>query len=305
MRKACLALGLAVLCVSADASDDRARVGHSRLFAARALPCLQAVAARHGLVIDERLLPRAADVIPALLGGQVDAALVPVADAVSARAAGIPVLILAGFAPAEEHIVARKALGVKSFAAVAGHRVGVPRAGSEELLLLTELRGASLTWSVARDADVQLVYLPAQDLDGALRSGYVDAIVQNDSLTRRALQGGYGVEIPRTTGGSLQVLVTTEGLYRERRLIEPLVKSIVQAARDVQPHIGTSPAGTQLVTLDLHRCSSSPFAITEAYVDDTAQRMVALGVGRLDAAPPAREFMKLDLAALAGATWEE
>lgn len=297
--KSWFALALALLSAPAGASDEVLRIGHARQFAARSMPCVQSIAAHQGLEVREQLLARAPDVIVALAGGQVDAAIVPVADAVSARAAGVPVIVVAGFAPAEEHILLRKALGGKSIAALAGHRVGVPRASSEELLLLTELRADSLAWSEGPGAGIQLVYLAAQDLDGALRSGYVDAIVQNDRLTTRALQGGYGVEIPRTTGGSFQVLVTTERQYRQRRVIEPLVNSVADAARGGLAH-REARKGTQLAAMELASCAVPLSSITEEYVDDTARRMVALGVGQLGAVPQASEFVKLDLVASRG-----
>jgi NitT/TauT family transport system substrate-binding protein len=299
-------LALAMAAAAGPAAADALRVGHGPAAEAGAVPYLQTVAREYGLRLEERVLPSDATLLAALAAGEVDAAIASPETAIAARAGGAPVVLVAGFARTRGRILARKELGAVEVAGLAGHRVGVPRGGSSELLLLSELRAASLTWSDAAGRDVQVVYLPASDLNSALRARYVDAIVQCEPLATRALQEGQAVELRRRTGARLEALLTSERVYRERRAIERLLRSLVTAARIVDEHrdrAAREPRQGQLER-ELWREEYQPllseplvYDISPAYVEETALRMRELGLAGAAGARPAGDLVRLDLLA--------
>jgi len=224
-------LTIAAVALSFAARADEAIVmGHTRAADGGALRCLLGVARASGLEVEERILSTDATLVDALGSGEVDVAVGDAEAAIAAWARGLPVVVVAGFAPSHARIVARRALEAVRVADLVHRRIGVPRGGSLELLLLGELHAASLGWSDGRGGDVQLVHLAPADLGPALRSGYVDAIVQSEPEASLAIRAGDGVEVPRTTGDRPAVLLATGRAYAERRRLAALVRSLVDAA---------------------------------------------------------------------------
>ena len=310
MNKIILAV-LVAFSSTARASEDVVVLGHTRTADPGALKALESVAPAAGLRMVDRILADERGLIDALLRGEIDVAIGSPVVAIAARAHGRPVVLVAGFAPSPARILARKALGVERVADLSHRRVAVQRDGSAELLLLSELRTASLTWSEGRDADVQLVHLAAADLDPALRSGYVDAIVQQEPLAARALQAGYANEIPHAAIEQLDALLTTEHAYAERRLLERLVRCLVDAGRLIEVHEELARRGSDLAlehvlwrdeVRDLLGHSPIVYAITPESVAATARLMLELGVGSLTAECAGcrtQDFVKLELLAQA------
>jgi ABC-type nitrate/sulfonate/bicarbonate transport system substrate-binding protein len=301
-----LVMSLLALALGARATADVIVVGHTRASATEGIAYLKSVARSSGLEIEERILPSDAALVSSLLQGEIEVAIGAPELAIAARGHGAPILVVSGFSQSHERILARRQLHAEHVADLAHRRVGVPRGGSLELLLLSELRAAKLTWSDGRDRDVQLVYLAAADLDAALRSGYVDAVVQSDALATRAVRTGYAVEIPLARGSRLDALLTTEHVYGERRALARLVRSVVDAARVLEAHqqLAARGAWSSAIERDLWSneyrgvLSQTPIAyrIQPGYVDDTARRMVELGVGGpYTGAGLVPQLVKLDL----------
>ncbi|HUL58428.1 MAG TPA: ABC transporter substrate-binding protein [Anaeromyxobacteraceae bacterium] len=286
-------LAVVVLLTAGAARPDAAVIGYAQGGDAPMIPYLRAVAARSGLELQERRLLSDAEVIAAVARREVDVAIAPAELAIDARARGMPVVLVAGVSASRARLLARKELEIDRVAGLEHRRVGVQRGGAEEMLLLSELRAASLSWSTERSADVQLVYLPTADLNTALRSRYVDAIVQREPLATRALRDG-AVELPRTTPPRLEALVTSEQVYGERRLLGRIVRCLVDGARLVEHSsaferlLWATPPPSEPLLVE---------SLSSAYVDDTARWMREFGVGAIPAAAPARELVRLDLLA--------
>jgi len=301
-------LTIAAVALSFAARADEAIVmGHTRAADGGALRCLLGVARASGLEVEERILSTDATLVDALGSGEVDVAVGDAEAAIAAWARGLPVVVVAGFAPSHARIVARRALEAVRVADLVHRRIGVPRGGSLELLLLGELHAASLGWSDGRGGDVQLVHLAPADLGPALRSGYVDAIVQSEPEASLAIRAGDGVEVPRTTGDRPAVLLATGRAYAERRRLAALVRSLVDAARLAERHQDLAARDARAGALEqalwieglrepLARTELG-YAIRPEDMDETARRMAALGVGGIGAVRPAGELVRLDLLA--------
>ena len=287
-----IAVVVAVLSAGA-ARPDGAVVGYAQGGDAPVIPYLRAVAAGSGLELRERRLLGDAEVIAAVARREVDVAIVPAELAIAARARGVPVVLVAGVSASRARILARKELEIDRVSGLAHRRVGVQRGAAEEMLLLSELRAASLSWSTDATADVQLVYLPTADLNTALRSRYVDAIVQREPLAARALGAG-AVELPRTTAPRLEALVASEQFYGERHLLGRIVRCLVDGARLAER---SSPLERLLWATPPPAEPLLVGSLSHAYVDDTARSMREFGVGGSPAAGSTRELVRLDILA--------
>src|SRR5207237_5065643 len=95
---------------------------------------------------------------------------------------------------------------------------------------------ANLTWSDKGDKDVTIVYLAFADLNQALLSKNIDAMMNSEPQSSQAINKKFGVEIlkPYDTpmGEPVRTLVITEKLYKERPDVAArFVKCFVEATR--------------------------------------------------------------------------
>ncbi len=312
--RAALALAALLLAAPLARADDAVRLGNLKFAHYGAISYMKELGPKFGLAITEHVFAKGIDIVPAILSGDVDVAASAVDAAISARAAGAPVLIVAGFAKGGARIVGRKDLGIKSIAELKGKKVGVPRGGAQEILLFAELAKAGLSFGPGGDKDVQILYLAYADLNQALEAKQIDAMSQSEPQSSQAIARGFGAEIlkPYDTplGEPSRALVITEKLYTEkpdvaRRLLECFVASTRKfldepelAEKFVREQVfkGQLSAGDYK---DAMSNASFTYDITAEHVQITADLMVKYGVGRLASAPKASEFVKLDLLAKA------
>jgi NitT/TauT family transport system substrate-binding protein len=294
----------------AEAPPAVVRLGNLKFAHYGAVSYMKEECARHGVALSEHVFAKGIDIVPALLAGEIDLAASAVDAAVSARAAGAPILVVAGFARGGARLLGRSGLGITSVAQLKGRRVGVPRGGAQELLLLAELAQASLSWSEKGDRDVQLVYLAYADLNQALLAGQIDAISQSEPQSSQAIAKGFGNEIikPYDTplGEPSRALVMTEQLYSgkpevARRVLDCFVASTKAFLAD--PQLAERYVREQLFKGQLGAAeyrealanAAFTYDLTVAHVQATADLMVKYGVGRLTKAPAAAGFVRLEL----------
>src|SRR5215471_7748960 len=230
-------ISLLVLSFAAPArAEDVVRLGNLKFAHYGAVSYMTQLAPKCGVKIEERIFAKGLDVMQALIAGELDAGATASEATISARANGVPIYIVAGFAKGGARLLARPDAGVKKVADLKGKKVGVTRGGIQEILLVAELAQAGLTWSDQGGKDVQLVYLAYPDLNQALLHKDLDVIMQSEPQSSQAIAKGFGVEVikPYDTpiGSPVRAPVVTEKLYKEKRAVaQKVVDCFVMATR--------------------------------------------------------------------------
>jgi NitT/TauT family transport system substrate-binding protein len=312
----CLVLGVALVVPAVARAEDVVRLGNLKFVHYGAVSYMKELAAGYDLRIEERLFAKGPDIMPAIVAGQIDAAASAADAAISARANGVPIFLVAGFARGGARVVAGIETGIKTIADLKGRRVGVTRGSAQELLLLAELDQHRLSWSEKPGKDVRIVYLGFPDLNQALAAKQIDAMCQSEPQSAQAVSRKVGIEILRpydtAMGQPVRALVITENLYRERRSVaERFVKLFVAATAAFQK----DPALAERYVRDkLFRGQLSPedyraamenaaytFDVSESHIAITTDFMQKYGVGRMASPPKVADWVKLDLLAKAKA----
>ncbi|MEI7639165.1 MAG: hypothetical protein WCJ37_17775, partial [Syntrophus sp. (in: bacteria)] len=91
-------------CTSVLAADI-VRLGNLKFAHYGAVWYMKEIAPKYNLKIDEKIFPKGIDIIPAIIAGEIDVAASAVDGAIAARATGVPVYIVAGFAKGGARIV--------------------------------------------------------------------------------------------------------------------------------------------------------------------------------------------------------
>jgi len=313
MRVCLAALGLFVTTAWA-AEPDVVRLGNLKFAHYGAVSYMKEIAGQYNLKIEERVFPKGLDIIPGILAGEIDIAASALDAAVAGRAGGAPILVVAGFARGGARVVVRPDLPIKTIADLKGKRVGVARGGAQELLLLAELSKFKLTWSDKPGKDVQIVYLPFADLNQAIQQKQIDAMCQSEPQSSQAINLGWGVEIlkPYDTemGEPVRTLVMTEKMYKEkpdvaRRVLLLFVeatRTFIEKPALAEKYVVETMFKGQITSQDYRDALSNAaftYDVTLEHVQVTADAMVKYGVGKLTAPPVAKDWVRLDLLAMA------
>ena len=302
------ALAFALVPLAARA-EDLVRLGNLKFAHYGAVSYMKELAPKYGLKIDEHVFAKGIDIVPAILSGDIDLAASAVDAAISARAAGAPVFIVAGFAKGGARLVGKKDSGITTVAQLKGKKVGVPRGGAQEILLFAELAQAGLSWSVEGDKDVKIVYLAYADLNQALQAGHLDAMSQSEPQSSQAIAAGFGAEIKKPydtpMGEPSRALLMTEALYGKPDVARRVLECFVAATKAflADPKLAESYVREKMFKGQLsHEDYAASLAnaafttdITKEHVQITGDLMVKYGVGKLPKAPDAGEFVKTDL----------
>ena len=305
---------MAAVCVSIVTSQalaaDVVRLGNLKFAHYGAVSYMKEVAPKYNLVIEERVFPKGIDIIPAIIAGEIDIAASAIDGAIAARAANVPIYIVAGFARGGARIVGRSDMKWKSIADLKGKKVGVPRGGAQELVLLAELGKYNLTFSENPGKDVQIVYLAYADLNQALLSHNVDVISQSEPQSSQAISKGYGVEIikPYDTplGEPVRTLIMTEKMYNGKKdVAERVMKCFVEATKyfiehpDVAEKYVSEKMFKGQLTSEEYRMAieNSPFTydVTVQQVQISTDMMAKYGIAKMTKPPVAEEYVRLDL----------
>lgn len=298
-------------------AEDVVRVGNLKLAHFGAVAYMAEIAPSCGIRIEHRIFPKGLDVMQAIIAGEIDVGATGSEAAISGRAAGTPIYIVAGFAKGGARLLARPDAGIKSVADLKGTKVGVTRGGIQEVLLAAELGGAGISASDQQGKDVQLIYLGYPDLNQALLGKQVDAIMQTEPQSSQALAGGFGVEVlkPYDTpiGTPVRTLVMTEKLYNgqpelARKLLECFVKATQTFVADpakAEDFVRNGLFKGQVTPQEFKAAiSNAPYTmdITPEHIQATIDTMAKYGIGKMATPPKATDFVKTDLLAAAKAT---
>ena len=305
---------LAVSAIAAFASiaqaQDVVRLGNLKFAHYGAVSYMKEIAPKYHLKVEERMFAKGVDILPAIVAGEIDAGASAADAAITGRASGVPIYVVAGFAKGGARIVARPDANIHSLADLKGKKVGTARGGAQELLLLAELAKTNLTWSDQPGKDVQIFYMAYADLNQALLQKQIDAMCQSEPQSSQAIHKGFGVEVmkPYDTplGAPVRALVITEKLYNEkpdvaRRFLQCFVeatKTFIDKPDLAQKYVSEQMFKSQLTPEDFREAiENSPYTydISVEQIQTTTGLMQKYGVGRMQNPPKAGDWVKLDL----------
>ena len=312
LMKLASALGVSalMLVLPAHAADDVIRLGNLKLAHFGAVSYIKEIAPQCGIKVQESTFAKGLDVMQAIIAGELDVGATASEAAISGRAKGVPVFVVAGFAKGGARLVARSDGGIKTIKDLKGKKVGVTRGSIQEVLLAAELAQNGLSAADAPGKDVHLIYLSYPDLNQALLGKNIDAMMQNEPQSSQALNKGFGVEIlkPYDTpiGEPVRTLVMTEKFYKEQRpLAEKFMRCFVQATKTF---IDDKGAAEKYVTQTLFKgqvskadftdaIGNSPYSydITPKHIQITTDIMARQGIGKMATPPVAKDWVKTDL----------
>ena len=301
---------LASVVAPVQAADDVIRLGNLKLAHFGAISYIKEIAPKCGIKVEESTFAKGLDVMQAMIAGELDVGATASEAAISGRAKGVPIYIVAGFATGGARLVARPDAGIKTVKDLKDKKVGVTRGSIQELLLAAELGQHGLSSSDMPGKDVQLIYLGYPDLNQALLGKNLDAIMQTEPQSSQALNKGFGVEVikPYDTpiGSPVRTLVMTEKFYKERRPIaEKFMRCFVEATKSfidnkalAQKYVTQTIFKGQITADDFEDASGNSaytYDITPAHIQATTDVMVKYGIGKMATPPVANDWVKIDL----------
>ncbi len=304
----------ALLAAGGAGAQEVVRLGNLKLAHFGAVSYIKEIAPKCGIRVEEKVFAKGLDVMQAIIAGELDVGATASEAAISGRAGGAPIVVVAGFAKGGARLVARPELGIRSVAGLKGRRVGVTRGAIQEVLLMAQLAKHGLKADAAPDKDVQLVFLSYADLNQALLGKQIDAMMQSEPQSSQAINKGFGVEVikPYDTpiGEPVRTMVMTEKFYRERRPVaEKFMRCFVDATRTfidspsvAEKYVRETIFKNQITSDDFQdaiRNSPYSFDITPEHIQVTTDIMARTGVGRMAKPPVAQEWVRTDLLAAA------
>jgi NitT/TauT family transport system substrate-binding protein len=299
----------AALSVTAHA-EEVVRLGNLKFAHYGAVSYIKEIAPKCGIRVEEHMFAKGPDVMQAILAGELDVGATASEAAISGRANGAPIVVVAGFAKGGARLVARPDGGIKSIKDLKGKKVGVTRGGIHEVLLNAELAQHGLTVSDQPGKDVQVIYLAFADLNQALLGKNLDAIMQSEPQSSQAINKGFGVEVmkPYDTpiGAPVRTIVMSEKFYKEHRdTAARFMNCFVQATKlfidnkaVAEKYVRESMFKNQITKDDFDDAiENSPYTydITAAHIQTTTDVMAKTGTGKMRTPPVARDWVKTDL----------
>ena len=291
-------------------APDLVRLGNLKFAHYGAVSYMKETCGKYNLKVEERMFPKGPDIMPAIVAGEIDIAALASDGAISGRANGVPIVVVAGFAKGGARLVAGADTGITDIQGLKGKKVGVTRGGAQELLLYAELEKAGLTWSDKPGKDVQVVFLAFADLNQALAAKQIDAMCQSEPQSSQAIGKKFGVEImkPYNTrmGEPVRLLVMTEKMYNEKkdvaqRLMKCFVETTALFNKDMnlaEKYVREQMFKGQISPQDFKDAMDNAAYTTDVtpeHIDITTEFMNKYGVGRMAKPPKAAEWVKLDL----------
>ncbi len=297
-------------------ADEPVRLGNLKLAHFGAVSYVKEIAPAKcgGLQVAERTFAKGLDVMQAIIAGEIDVGATASEAAISGRASGVPIFIVAGFATGGARLLARSDDPVHKLADLKGKRVAVTRGSIQEILLATELGQAGYSFSDQPGKDIQVQYLNYPDLNQALLTKNVDVIMQSEPYASQALDRGFAMEVlkPYDTpiGSPVRTLVMTEKFYREKpeqakRFLQCFVQAtheFIQDPRLASKYVRETLFKGQLTEKEFgDAIGNAPYSydITPQHIQTTVDQMVKYHVGKMAKPPVAADFVKTDLLAAA------
>jgi len=302
----------ALLAAGGAQAQDVVRLGNLKFAHYGAVSYIKEIAPKCGIKVEEHVFAKGLDVMEAILAGELDVGTTASEAAISGRAKGAPIYVVAGFAKGGARLVARPDTGIKAVRDLKGKKVGVTRGGIQEVLLMAELQKAGLTADPAPGKDVQIIYLAYADLNQALLGKNIDAMMQSEPQSSQAINKGFGVEVikPYDTpiGEPVRTMVMTEKFHDTKRPVaERFMRCFVMATNAfikdralAEKYVREVVFKGQITKDDFDDAiSNSPYTydITPEHIQTTTDIMVKTGVGRMTKPPVAKDWVKTDLLA--------
>jgi NitT/TauT family transport system substrate-binding protein len=307
----CKTFVIAAMLVAGGAqAQEVVRLGNLKFAHYGAVSYIKEIAPKCGIKVDEKVFAKGLDVMQAIIAGELDVGTTASEAAISGRAGGAPIYVVAGFAKGGARLVARPDLPIKTVKDLKGKKVGVTRGGIQEVLLMAELQKAGLSVDSAPGKDVQMIFLPYADLNQALLGKNIDAMMQSEPQSSQAINKGFGVEVikPYDTpiGEPVRTMVMTEKFYTEKRnLAEKFMRCFVESTKTfidnkalAEKYVRDVIFKGQITSDDFNDAiSNSPYSydVTAEHIQITTDIMVKTGVGRMAKPPVARDWVKTDL----------
>ena len=311
LKLLCKTLAAAMLIAATGVqAQEVVRLGNLKFAHYGAVSYIKEIAPKCGIKVEERVFAKGLDVMQGIIAGELDVGTTASEAAISGRASGAPIFVVAGFAKGGARLVGRAELKLKSVKDLKGKKVGVTRGGIQEVLLLAELQLAGLSASDQPGKDVQLIYLAYADLNQALLGKNIDAMMNSEPQSSQSINKGYGNEIlkPYDTpiGEPVRTMVMTEKFYKEKRpLAEKFMRCFVEATRTFieQPAVAEKYVRETVFKGQISKddfddaIGNSPYSydITPEHIQITTDVMFKTGVGRMSKPPAAKEWVKTDL----------
>jgi NitT/TauT family transport system substrate-binding protein len=300
----------AMLVAGGVQAQEVVRLGNLKLAHFGAVSYIKEIAPRCGIKVDEKIFAKGLDVMQAIIAGELDVGTTASEAAISGRASGAPIFVVAGFAKGGARLVARPELNIKSVKDLKGKKVGVTRGAIQEVLLMAVLQQAGLSADSNPGKDVQVIFLSYPDLNQALLGKNIDAMMQSEPQSSQAINKGFGVEVlkPYHTpiGEPVRTMVMTEKFYTEKRnLAEKFMRCFVEATKtfiDNKPlaekYVRDVVFKGQISSDDFRDAiSNSPYSydVTAQHIQITTDTMAKTGVGRMARPPVAKDWVRTDL----------
>lgn len=300
----------AMLTAGSVQAQEVVRLGNLKFAHYGAVSYMKEIAPKCGIKIDEKIFAKGLDAMQAVIAGELDVATTASEAAISGRASGAPIYVVAGFAKGGARLVARPDSGIKSVKDLKGKKVGVTRGGIHEVLLNAELAQAGLTVSDSPGKDVQVIFLAFADLNQALLGKNLDAIMQSEPQSSQAINKGFGVEVmkPYDTpiGAPVRTMVMSEKFYKEKRAVAAkFMTCFVQATKlfidnksAAEKYVRESMFKNQITKDDFDDAiENSPYTydIDVAHIQVTTDVMAKTGTGKMRTPPVAATWVKTDL----------
>ena len=311
LKLLCKTLAAAMLIAATGVqAQEVVRLGNLKFAHYGAVSYIKEIAPKCGIKVEERVFAKGLDVMQGIIAGELDVGTTASEAAISGRASGAPIFVVAGFAKGGARLVGRSELKMKSVKDLKGKKVGVTRGGIQEVLLLAELQQAGLSASDQPGKDVQLIYLAYADLNQALLGKNIDAMMNSEPQSSQSINKGYGNEIlkPYDTpiGEPIRTMVMTEKFYKEKRpLAEKFMRCFVEATKTfieqpgvAEKYVRETVFKGQITKDDFDDAiGNSPYSydITPEHIQITTDVMFKTGVGRMSKPPAAKEWVKTDL----------
>lgn len=99
---------------ASHAADDVIRLGNLKFAHYGAVSYIKEIAPKCGIKVDEKVFAKGPDVMQGILAGELDVGTTASEAAISGRANGAPIYVVAGFAKGGARLVAGKDSGIKS-----------------------------------------------------------------------------------------------------------------------------------------------------------------------------------------------
>jgi NitT/TauT family transport system substrate-binding protein len=305
---------VALLAAPATHAQEVVRLGNLKFAHYGAVSYIKEIAPSCGIKVEEKIFAKGLDVMQAIIAGELDVGTTASEAAISGRAGGAPIFVVAGFAKGGARLVARPDANVKTVKDLKGKKVGVTRGGIQEVLMMAELQKAGLSSDSAPGKDVQLIYLAYADLNQALMGRNIDAMMQSEPQSSQAINKHFGVEVlkPYDTpiGEPIRTMVMTEKFYKEKRAVaEKFMQCFVMATKTfldnralAEKYVRETVFKGQISKDDFDDAignSMFTYDITPEHIQVTTDTMVKTGVGRMARPPVAKDWVRTDLLAAA------